>query len=243
MARRTEAQADRFDQALVAALADLLDCEPEKVELRVDAPGLDDLRGSVRLDLTIGADEGADDQRAEDSEAEAAAPEAREGDDDGGPEDDAITPEELDEEADAAADFLEGLLDALDLPGDLRIKVSEDHADVELVDIGTGALIGRRGQTLEAIQELVRCALQREFQRRSRVKVDIEGYRARRLEKLLEKAQEAIDDVLDTGESQRLEPMDVFERKAVHQLVAEHEGVASRSQGREPGRRVVIEPA
>jgi spoIIIJ-associated protein len=154
---------------------------------------------------------------------------------------DPISEARLDEEADAAADFLEGLLDALDLPGDLRIKVTEDHADVELVDIGTGALIGRRGQTLEAIQELVRSALQREFQRRSRVKVDIEGYRARRLEKLLEKAQEAIDEVLDTGEAQRLEPMDVFERKAVHHLVAQHEGVGSRSQGREPGRRVVIE--
>jgi spoIIIJ-associated protein len=104
-----------------------------------------------------------------------------------------IRAEDLDEEADAAADFLEGLLDAMDLPGDLRIRVHEDHAEVEVVEIGSGALIGRRGQTLEAIQELVRCALQREFQRRSRVKVDAEGYRARRLEKLLEKAEEAID--------------------------------------------------
>jgi spoIIIJ-associated protein len=110
-----------------------------------------------------------------------------------------------------------------------------------VVDIGSGALIGRRGQTLEAIQELVRCALQREFQRRSRVKVDAEGYRSRRLEKIIEKTEEAIDEVLDTGEPVRLEPMDVFERKSVHQLVAEVDGVLSRSQGREPARRVVIE--
>jgi spoIIIJ-associated protein len=149
----------------------------------------------------------------------------------------------LEDEAEAAADFLEGLLDALDLPGDLRIRVADDeHAEVELVDVGTGALIGRRGQTLEAIQELLRCALQREFQRRARVKVDVEGYRARRLEKLMEKAEEAIDAVLETGEAERLEPMDVFERKAVHHLVAGVDGLESRSQGREPARRVIIEP-
>jgi spoIIIJ-associated protein len=165
------------------------------------------------------------------------------GDDDRteGEADQGVTLEELEQEADAAADFLEGLLDALDLPGDIRIRTTEDHAEVEVVEIGSGALIGRRGQTLEAIQELVRCALQREFQRRSRVKVDAEGYRSRRLEKLIEKAEDAIDEVLDTGEPVRLEPMDVFERKSVHQRVAAVEGVISRSQGREPARRVVIE--
>lgn len=147
----------------------------------------------------------------------------------------------LESEAEAAADFVEGLLDALDLPGDLRIRLDDDHAEIEIVDVGSGALIGRRGQTLEAIQELLRCALQREFQRRARVKVDVEGYRARRLEKLVEKAEEAIEQVLATGEPERLEPMDVFERKAVHHLVAEVDGLDSRSQGREPARRVIIE--
>jgi spoIIIJ-associated protein len=148
---------------------------------------------------------------------------------------------DLEDEAEAAADFVEGLLDALDLPGDLRITYDDDHAEVEVVDVGSGALIGRRGQTLEAIQELLRCSLQREFQRRARVKVDVEGYRSRRLEKLLEKADEAIDAVLDTGHAERLEPMDVFERKAVHHRVAEVDGLISRSQGREPARRVIIE--
>lgn len=152
---------------------------------------------------------------------------------------------DLEDEADAAADFIEGVLDAMDLPGDLRIKIDEaaGEAEVELLDVNTGALIGRRGQTLEALQELLRCSMQREFERRSRVKVDVEGYRARRLEKLIERAEEAIDDVLAEGEPVRLEPMDVFERKAIHRLVGEHDGVASRSQGREPGRRVVVEPA
>ena len=157
-------------------------------------------------------------------------------------DDDEVSVEDLDEEADAAADFLEGLLDALDLPGDLQIRVHDDHAEVELVNVGSGRLIGRRGQTLDAIQELVRSALQRRFERRTRVVIDIEGYRSRRMEKVLEKANEVIEDVLDSGRSQRLEPMDVHERRAVHQLVATREGVMSSSRGREPTRRVVIEP-
>ncbi|MEX0705211.1 MAG: R3H domain-containing nucleic acid-binding protein, partial [Nitriliruptoraceae bacterium] len=156
--------------------------------------------------------------------------------------DDDVTPEELDEEAEAAADFLEGLLDALDLPGDLRIRILEDRAEVEIAEMGTGALIGRRGQTLDAVQELVRCALQRRFERRTRVQVDAESYRARRLEKLMEKAGEAVDEALKTGDEVRLEPMDVFERKAIHRYVASVDGVFSRSHGREPGRRVVVVP-
>lgn len=152
--------------------------------------------------------------------------------------------DELDEEADAGADFVEGLLDAMDLPGELRIRVLEDtrRAEVEVVDMGSGALIGRRGSTLEAVQELMRCALQSQFERRVHVHVDVEGYRARRLEKLLDKADEAIDQVFDTGEPERLEPMDVFERKAIHEFVNTVDGVMSRSQGREPSRRIVIEP-
>jgi spoIIIJ-associated protein len=264
MSRRTDARGATFQAALTSAVAELLDREPDEVELELRAPGIDDLQGSIRLDLEVEGDDEGDDlgDLAEETAAETTPAGGRavedtsdrdEGPDedtsahDEGPDEDVaeerepIRPEDLDEEADVAADFLEGLLDAMDLPGDLRIRINEDHAEVEVVEIGSGALIGRRGQTLEAIQELVRCALQREFQRRSRVKIDAEGYRSRRLEKLLEKAEEAIDVVLDGGEPERLEPMDVFERKAIHQLVASYEGVSSRSQGREPARRVIIE--
>jgi spoIIIJ-associated protein len=152
-----------------------------------------------------------------------------------------VSPEELDEEAEAAADLLEGLLDAMDLPGDLRISVQEAHAEVEVVGLEEGVLIGRRGQTLEAVQELVRTAMQRRFERRSRVMVDVDGYRARRLEKLMERAEEAVQEVLDSGEPQRLEPMDSIERRLVHQRVATFQGVTSSSHGREPARRIVIE--
>jgi spoIIIJ-associated protein len=251
MSRRTDGRGPTLVDALRDALADLLDTDAADIVLRVDAPGLDQLNGRVALDLdvvpaeeparpetTVPTTASADDR---DDEVVAASGDDADESDEADGSDRVVTVEDLEREADAAADFLEGLLDALDLPGDIRIRTTEDHAEVEVVEIGSGALIGRRGQTLEAIQELVRCALQREFQRRSRVKIDAEGYRARRLEKLVEKAEEAIDEVLDTGEPVRLEPMDVFERKSVHQIVAGVDGVTSRSQGREPARRVVIE--
>ena len=241
MSRQITTQGSTFQAALADAVAELAGCDPDKVELEVSAPGLDEVTGRVRFDLDVvePAPVVEDEAPAEGAQAEGVDAQDRVDDDEVA----RISPEELDEEADAAADFLEGLLDAMDLPGDLRIRVKDEHAEVELVDVGSGALIGRRGQTLESVQELVRCALQRRFERRARVQVDVEGYRARRLEKLIEKTEEAIDRVLESGESERLEPMDVFERKVVHQLVAEVEGLTSRSQGREPGRRVVIEPS
>lgn len=157
-----------------------------------------------------------------------------------------ITPEErmdqLDEEADLAADFVEGLLDQLDLPGDIEIEVHEEQALVTVQDVGSGLLIGRRGATLDALQELVRCAVQRQTERRSHVRVDVEGYRARQLEKLRDKCRDAIAEVRETGEPVRLEPMDAYERKMMHDLVAKTGGVTSASEGSEPKRRVVIRP-
>jgi len=218
-----------------------LDGEPVRDREVVDL----DLR-TVEVAPVVPSDE---DEHAEEVVAEAVAPaRAPAGRDRGRPTADdvdgdaprTVTPEELDEEAEAAADLLEGLLDAMDLPGDLRIHVQEAHAEVEIVGVGEGVLIGRRGQTLEAVQDLVRTAMQRRFERRSRVLVDVDGYRARRMEKLYERADEAIQEVLDTGEPQRLEPMDSIERRLIHQRVASHEGVVSRSHGREPARRIEI---
>lgn len=158
-----------------------------------------------------------------------------------------MTPEEwldlLDQEAELAADFVEGLLDRLDLPGDLEIQVTEDQALVDVQDLGSGLLIGRRGATLDALQELVRSAVQRQTQRRAHVRVDVEGYRARQLEKLRDKCREAIAEVRESGKPVRLEPMDAYERKMMHDLVSKTGGVRSTSEGSEPKRRVVIEPA
>lgn len=159
-------------------------------------------------------------------------------------DEESISPEEqldqFDEEADLAADFAEGLLDQLDLPGDIEIEVNESHALVTIQDVGSGLLIGRRGATLEALQELVRCAVQRQTERRSHVRVDVEGYRARQLEKLRDKCRDAIAEVRETGEPVRLEPMDPYERKMMHDLVMKTGGVRSESEGSEPKRRVVI---
>lgn len=241
MGRTVQGRGETVQEALEAAVRDLLDSD--EVELRLAGDQQDGWTGEARIELEVIADSDHEDSTEDAAADEEVGVDASEGDDEQVSSGEApfVSTEDLDEEADAAADFLEGLLDAMDLPGDLRIKLHGDHVELEVIDIGSGALIGRRGQTLDAIQELVRCSLQRQFQRRARVKIDAEGYRARRLEKLLEKADEAIDAVLDTGEPERLEPMDVFERKAIHQLVAEVDGLTSRSQGREPARRVIIE--
>ena len=158
-----------------------------------------------------------------------------------------LTPEQrlelLDEEAEIAADFVEGLLDLLGLPGDIEIVVREEQAIINVSEVGSGLLIGRRGATLDALQELVRCATQRRTERRSHVRVDVEGYRERQLEKLRDKCREAIAEVREHGEPVRLEPMDPYERKMMHDVVAKASGVTSTSEGNEPRRRVVIHSA
>ncbi len=165
----------------------------------------------------------------------------------GGDQDGELSPEEymeqLDREADLAADFVEELLDLLDLPGDIEIEVREDQALVNIFEVGSGLLIGRRGATLDALQELVRCAVQRSTERRTHVRVDVEGYRARQLDKLRDKCRDAIAEVREAGQPFRLEAMDAFERKMMHDLIAKSLGVSSQSEGSEPKRRVVIYPA
>jgi spoIIIJ-associated protein len=148
----------------------------------------------------------------------------------------------LDEEADLAADFVEGLLDCFDLPGDIEIEVHEEQALVNVQEVDSGLLIGRRGATLDALQELVRCAVQRQTERRAHVRVDVEGYRARQTEKLRDKCREAVAQVRETGEPVRLEVMDAYERKLMHNIVLKTGGVTSVSEGNEPRRRVVIHP-
>ncbi|MDA3023311.1 MAG: KH domain-containing protein [Actinomycetota bacterium] len=254
--RRRAAQQDVVRDALVAALSEALDVDADRLSLSVtldDAPVPEDrlpLDLSVRVEDTSDGSDADEPDDVEEEQDEQRAPEPRSAGRRGeartarAPSEASSAPvsaEELDEEAEAAADLLEGLLDAMDLPGDLRISVQEAHAEVEVVGLEEGVLIGRRGQTLDAVQELVRTAMQRRFERRSRVLVDVDGYRARRLEKLLERADEAVEEVLDTGEPQRLEPMDSIERRLVHQRVAETAGVVSTSHGREPSRRIVIE--
>lgn len=240
-----------LSSALATAVADLLRVDSVTVDLELpDDVHVSDVKvklsamvGSAKDDKPGGRVRGNGSGRSQQESPKSAAV-ASQATEDGDAADEVDHGDQLDREVDAAADFVEGLLDAMDLAGELELRLNDEEqsAEVEVVNMDSGALIGRRGSTLESVQELMRCALQSQFERRVRITVDVEGYRARRLEKLLDKADEAIDEVLDTGESVRLEPMDVFERKSVHELVGTVDGVDSRSQGREPSRRVVIEP-
>ncbi len=258
--RRRATPKDEVRDALVQALSDALDVDADRlaVTIKLDDESVPASRLPLRLELAAPAEEASEEEEPEQDAPEpvdAEGPDEPDERDEPAPRADAprersarpaadaapVSAEDLDEEAEAAADLLEGLLDALDLPGDLRISVQDAHAEVEVVGLEEGVLIGRRGQTLDAVQELVRTAMQRRFERRSRVLVDVDGYRARRLEKLLERAEEAVEEVLASGEAQRLEPMDAIERRLVHQRVAETDGVVSTSHGREPARRIVIE--
>jgi len=153
---------------------------------------------------------------------------------------------ELQEQADAVADFVEELLVKMDI--DAIAEPSEEGGRM-YVDILDGddddmaSLIGKHGQTLDAIQELARQVVGHRLDQRIRVLVDVEDYRKRRAARLVEKAQTAAERALETGQEQELEPMDALERKIVHDAVAEIEGVDSTSRGEDPSRHVVILPS
>ncbi|MDR2252333.1 MAG: single-stranded DNA-binding protein [Bifidobacteriaceae bacterium] len=153
----------------------------------------------------------------------------------------------LEEEGEIAADYLEELLDIADIDGDIDIDVERGRAVVAVVaedptDEDLQRLVGSGGEVLEALQELTRLAVQAKTGDRSRLMLDVAGYRAGRREEARQLALDAIEHVQETGESVSLEPMTAFERKAVHDAVMEA-GLTSRSSGEEPYRRVMIKPA
>jgi len=148
----------------------------------------------------------------------------------------------LEQEGDIAADYLEELLDIADLDGDLDMDVDGDRAAVSIVGADLSQLVGRDGEVLEALQELTRLAVFRETGDRSRMMLDISGYRAEKREELVELAGRLVSQVKESGEQVSLDPMSPFERKVVHDTVAAA-GLSSESEGVEPRRFVVILPA
>ena len=148
----------------------------------------------------------------------------------------------LEREGDVAADYLEELLDIADLDGDLDMDVDGDRAAVSIVGAELSQLVGARGEVLDALQELTRLAVYRETGERSRLMLDISGYRAAQRARLVELAHESVTRVRESGEPVALDPMSPFERKVVHDAVAEA-GLTSESEGIEPRRFVVILPA
>ncbi|MBM7771035.1 spoIIIJ-associated protein [Actinokineospora baliensis] len=155
----------------------------------------------------------------------------------------ASTEELLVQEGDIAGDYLERLLDILDYDGDIDLDVEAARAVIS-IDGGEDLekLVGPRGNVLEALQELTRLAVQQETGTRSRLMLDIAGWRADRREELRELGRATAQKVVSSGERIRLQPMTPFERKVVHDAVATVKGVHSESEGEDPRRRVVVFP-
>jgi spoIIIJ-associated protein len=148
---------------------------------------------------------------------------------------------DLELEGEIAADYIEGLLDVADLDGDIDMDVEGDRAVVSVVGATLSELVGRRGEVLEALQELTRLAVHQQTGTRTRMMLDVGGYRQRRRAELAEAGQDAAEEVRRTGQPKKLWPMNPFERKIVHDAVAAA-GLRSESEGEEPDRRVVVLP-
>ncbi len=160
----------------------------------------------------------------------------------GGP---ALTEDELDEQAEVAADFLEELLERMGIEASVEPNLEDGTMYVDILGAGPddddmALLIGRHGLTLEALQELTRHVVMRRTGLRCRVIVDVEDYKKRQRDRLVSRAREVAKRVARTGLEEELEPMTPYDRKVVHDTVASVEGVESFSRGEEPERRVVI---
>jgi spoIIIJ-associated protein len=148
---------------------------------------------------------------------------------------------DLEQESEIAADYVEGLLDVADLDGDIDMDVEGDRALVSVVGATLQELIGQHGEVLEALQELTRLAVHRQTGARTRIMLDVGGYRARRRVELTELGTDAAEEVKTSGVPRRLDAMTPFERKVVHDAIAAA-GLRSESEGEEPNRRVVVFP-
>lgn len=186
----------------------------------------------------VDADESAVEGEADEVEDD----DAEDGDEDGEDRESKPTVARLENEGDIAADYLEELLDIADLDGDIDLDVEGDRALVAVVGGGLDHLVGADGEVLEALQELTRLAVYRETGERSRLMLDIAGHRARRRSDLIALTEKVVEEVRSSGQAVKLEPMSPFERKVVHDTVAA-KGLTSESEGEEPERRVVVQPA
>lgn len=190
----------------------------------------------------------ADEADVDADEPDVDTDEAFDGEDDGpGREDDGTAAPgltdvaDLELEGEVAADYIEGLLDVADLDGDIDMDVEGDRALVSVVGATLDELVGSKGEVLEALQELTRLAVHRHTGMRTRIMIDVGGYRQRKRAELAETGRDAADEVKRTGVPKKLWAMNPFERKIVHDAVAAA-GLRSESEGEEPDRRVVVLP-
>jgi spoIIIJ-associated protein len=203
-----------------------VDAQAASAPADADLADVDD--GGVDDEDSDEEDEDSDDEDSDDGSADGESPPAR--------------VDQLEAEGEIAADYLEELLDIADLDGDLDMDVEGDRAAVSIVGAELSQLVGRDGEVLEALQELTRLAVYRETGERSRLMLDISGYRAEKRAQLERLAAETVTRVKASGEPAALDPMSPFERKVVHDAVAAA-GLTSESEGVEPRRFVVVLPA
>jgi spoIIIJ-associated protein len=151
----------------------------------------------------------------------------------------------LEEQAEVAREFLVGLLDEYGLEASVETRVlDEETVELSATGEGLGMLVGPRGSTLAALQDLTRTAVQRRFPSRTdRILVDVAGYRERRADALRRFSEQVAGEVIETGAERALEPMSPADRKVVHDAVNEITGVVTRSEGEDPGRYIVISPS
>jgi spoIIIJ-associated protein len=214
MARETEARGPSVEDAVEAALAELGATEQE---VRIEV--LQEPKGGF---LGVGGQEAVIRVR--------------------------VTREELDmdaleEQADLAADFVEDLLAKMGIDATAEPNVVNDRMYVDILgddEDDMALLIGRHGATLEAIQELTRMVVGRRLDERTRVIIDVEDYRKRREERMIDRALQVARRVLETGQEEALDPMNPYERKLIHDAVADLGGLETSSRGEEPERSVVI---
>jgi spoIIIJ-associated protein len=200
------------------------------------AAGVREADSVVEADSAVEAGDSVDgSEPSDDDNADA-------GDQDHVPEQPKASVADLELEGEIAADYIEGLLDVADLDGDIDMDVEGERAVVSVVGATLDELVGRRGEVLEALQELTRLAVHQHTGSRTRMMLDVGGYRQRRRAELAEAGQDAAEEVRRTGQPKRLWPMNPFERKIVHDAVAAA-GLRSESEGEEPDRRVVVLPA
>jgi spoIIIJ-associated protein len=153
-----------------------------------------------------------------------------------------VDPELAAQQAELAGDFVEGLLELLDLEADITTWVDQagGHIDVEGPDLGV--LVGRDGETLTALEELTRLSVVRQTGERARISLDVDGFKQQRRQAIVRSAQETADRVLRSGLPEEMEPMSAYERKVVHDVVGAIDGLYTESVGEEPRRRVSIIP-
>ena len=151
----------------------------------------------------------------------------------------------LQEQAEVARVFLEGLMERLGLEGSVDTRVlDEETVEVAATGEELGILVGPRGSTLAALQDVTRTVVQRRFPSKTdRILVDVAGYRERRAAALQRFSKQVAEEVLASGEERALEPMSPPDRKVVHDTINEIDGVATRSEGEDPSRYIVIAPA